>query len=174
MTITKEPADSLKAPTAPNLIISVDERIRNKSSHGAIYANARYSFNMLSEMRMRRLSGAIRAKADWFTKLQNAEIRDCWKTEAKSQSVETCERWKADPNSHIADIYERCNMLAEDHILTDLEIDYVFAELDYYASLHKPGTNIMLGAVDSVWCSDSLVDDETTKALKDYAAILEN
>ncbi|KAJ2825805.1 hypothetical protein GGI24_003066, partial [Coemansia furcata] len=144
MTITKEPADTSKAPAAPETMESVDERIRKKSSRGAIYTSSYYQLNTLSERRIRQMSGAIRAKPDWVNKSQSAEICERWKTEAKAQN------------------------------LTDLEIDYVFAELEYYASLHKPGTNIMLGAVDGVWCSDSLVDDETTKALKDYAAILEN
>ncbi|KAJ2074989.1 hypothetical protein GGH13_000934 [Coemansia sp. S155-1] len=124
--------------------MSVDERIRSKCSRGAFYDSAYRLLNTLSEQRIRKMSGAIRAKPDWVSKSQNAEICERWKAEAKTQN------------------------------LTDLEIDYVFAELDYYASLHKSGTNIMLGAVDGVWCSDALVDDETTKALKDYAAILEN
>ncbi|KAJ2702864.1 hypothetical protein H4218_000576 [Coemansia sp. IMI 209128] len=143
MAITMKTATP-KEPAATPEELSVDERIRKKCSRGAIYASAWCQFNTLSERRIRQMSGAIRAKPDWVTKSQNAEICERWKAEAKAQN------------------------------LTDLEIDYVFAELNYYVSLHKPGTNVVLGAVDGVWCSDSLVDDETTQALKDYAAILEN
>ncbi|KAJ2254578.1 hypothetical protein GGI13_002076 [Coemansia sp. RSA 455] len=144
MAITMKTGIPEAPAAAPESPMSVDERIRSKCSRGAIYASAYCQLNTLSEQRIRKMSGAIRAKPDWVSKSQNAEICERWKAEAKTQN------------------------------LTDLEIDYVFAELDYYASLHKSGTNIMLGAVDGVWCSDSLVDDETTKALKDYAAILEN
>ncbi|KAJ2749942.1 hypothetical protein GGI19_005384 [Coemansia pectinata] len=143
MAITRS-AGIPEAPAAPESPTSVDERIRNTSSRGAIYASANCQLNTLSERRIRQMSGAIRAKPDWVSKSQSAEICERWKAEAKAQN------------------------------LTDLEVDYVFAELGYYASLHKADTNIILGAVDGVWCSDSLVDDETTKALKDYAAILEN
>ncbi|KAJ2461107.1 hypothetical protein GGF42_000411 [Coemansia sp. RSA 2424] len=100
--------------------------------------------NTISEKRIRQMSSAIRAKPDWIAKSQSAEICERWKAEARAQS------------------------------LTDLEVDYVFAELSYYASLHGSDTSIVLSAVDGVWCSDSLVDKETTQALKDYAAILEN
>ncbi|KAJ2886643.1 hypothetical protein H4R27_000506 [Coemansia aciculifera] len=124
--------------------MSIDERIRSKCSRGAIYDSAYRPLNTLSEQRIRQMSGAIRAKPDWVSKSRSAEICERWKAEAKAQN------------------------------LTDLEVNYVFAELDYYASLHKADTNIMLSAVDGVWCSDSLVDDDTTKALKEYAAILEN
>ncbi|KAJ2637259.1 hypothetical protein GGF44_002982, partial [Coemansia sp. RSA 1694] len=100
--------------------------------------------NTLSEKRIRQMSSAIRAKPDWVT---------------ESQSAEVCERWKA---------------VARAQSLTDLEVDYVFAELSFYSSLHGSDTSIVLSAVDGVWCSDSLVDKETAQALKDYAAILEN
>ncbi|KAJ2796726.1 hypothetical protein H4S07_006136, partial [Coemansia furcata] len=118
MTIAKEPTDTSKAPAAPESMESVDERIRKKSGRGAIYTSSYCQLNTLSERRIRQMSSAIRAKPDWVNKSQSAEICERWKTEAKAQN------------------------------LTDLEIDYVFAELEYYASLHKPGTNIMLGAVD--------------------------
>ncbi|KAJ2453264.1 hypothetical protein GGF42_003839 [Coemansia sp. RSA 2424] len=123
---------------------SVDDRIRSKCGRGAIYASRCVQLNTLSEKRIRQMSSAIRAKPDWVAKSQNAEICERWKAEARAQS------------------------------LTDLEVDYVFAELDFYVSLHGSDTNIVLGAVDGVWCSDSLVDKETTQALKGYAAILEN
>ncbi|KAJ2063044.1 hypothetical protein GGI17_001991 [Coemansia sp. S146] len=124
--------------------MSIDERIRTIYRTGAVYREVLKEFDTLSEQRIRRMSSAIRAKSGWLNKSQSAEICERWKTEAKAQN------------------------------LTDLEVDYVFAELEYYASLHKADTNIMLGAVDGVWCSDSLIDDDTTKALKEYVAILEH
>ncbi|KAJ2491495.1 hypothetical protein IWW37_002270 [Coemansia sp. RSA 2050] len=124
--------------------MSVDERIRRTLCPGAIYASGFNALDTLSEKRMRQMSSTIRAKPDWVCKSQDTWAVEAWKAEARAQA------------------------------LTNLELDYVFAELDYYASLHSSDASIFLGAVDGVWCSDSLVDDKTVKALKDYAAILEN
>ncbi|KAJ2891795.1 hypothetical protein GGI21_005765, partial [Coemansia aciculifera] len=123
---------------------TVDDRIRATFTRGAIYVSGFNELNTLSEKRIRQMSGVLRAKPDWVAKSQNAEVCGRWKAEAKAQG------------------------------LTDLEVDYVLAELSFYASLHSPGTNLMLSAVDGVWCSDSLMDKKTTQALKDYVAILEN
>ncbi|KAJ2062167.1 hypothetical protein GGI17_002627 [Coemansia sp. S146] len=125
-------------------LVSVDERIRSTLYPGAVYASCFNDLNTLSERRIRLMSGAIRARPGWVQKSQSAETIETWKVEAKAQN------------------------------LTDLEIDYVFAELSFYASLHSSGTNIFLSAVDGVWLSDSVVDDKTAKALRDYATILEN
>ncbi|KAJ2335930.1 hypothetical protein GGI00_001106 [Coemansia sp. RSA 2681] len=134
------------APEAPatSKSTSVDELIRATYRPGAMYSATVRAFNTLSEKRIRQMSSAIRAKPDWIAKSQSAKICERWKTEARAQS------------------------------LTDLEVGYVFAELVFYASLHGSDTSIVLSAVDGVWCSDFLVDKETTQALKDYAAILEN
>ncbi|KAJ2746427.1 hypothetical protein GGI20_001345 [Coemansia sp. BCRC 34301] len=123
---------------------SVDERIRGTLPPGTLYASRFNELNTLSERRIRQMSSAVRAEPNWIQKLQSVEIRDRWRAEAKAQS------------------------------LTGLEVDYVFVELGFYASLHSSDTSIVLSAVDGVWCSDSLVDTETAQALKDYAVILED
>ncbi|KAJ2460424.1 hypothetical protein GGF42_000846 [Coemansia sp. RSA 2424] len=124
--------------------VSIDERIRSTFPPGALYASRFNELNTLSEKRIREMSSDIRTKPDWVTESQSAEVCEHWKAVARAQS------------------------------LTVLEIDYVFAELSFYASLHGSDTSIALSAVDGVWCSDSLVDKETAQALKDYAAILES
>ncbi|KAJ2006506.1 hypothetical protein GGI04_001855 [Coemansia thaxteri] len=139
-----EPSKVAEATSAAQESMTFDERIKSVSTRGAIYASGTKELNTLSEKHIRQMSGAIRAKPDWVIKLLDEEIAARWRAEAKEQG------------------------------LTDLELNYVFAELQFYASLHRPDSNIALGAVDGVWCSDSLIDDETTRALKDYAAILEN
>ncbi|KAJ2009775.1 hypothetical protein GGI04_000187 [Coemansia thaxteri] len=101
-------------------------------------------YNTLSEKRIMQASGSIRAKPGWACKLQNEDTVAQWKTDAKEQG------------------------------LAGLEVDYVVAELWYYASLHKTGSDAVLSAVDGVWCSDSLIDEGTTNALKYHAAMLEN
>ncbi|KAJ2911065.1 hypothetical protein GGI21_000234 [Coemansia aciculifera] len=94
------------------------------------------------EQRMRHMSGTIRAKPDWMDKLNDAEAVAEWTAEAKAKE------------------------------LTDIELRYVLDELQYYSSLHIPGSSIRLSATEGVWISDSLIDAQTTNALKDYAAVL--
>ncbi|KAJ2891155.1 hypothetical protein GGI21_005936, partial [Coemansia aciculifera] len=96
----------------------------------------------LSERRMRQMSSMIRAKPDWMDKLNDAETVAGWSVEAEA------------------------------HELTDAEFHYVLDELQYYSSLHILGSSVRLSAADGVWFSDSLIDVQTTNALKDYAAVL--
>ncbi|KAJ1670291.1 hypothetical protein GGF38_001629, partial [Coemansia sp. RSA 25] len=75
------------------------------------------------------------------------------------RDAETCAVWAAE---------------ARAKELTDVEFRYVLDELEYYSSLHPPGSNVRLSAADGVWFSDSLIDTATTNELKEYAAILES
>ncbi|KAJ2059769.1 hypothetical protein GGI17_004176 [Coemansia sp. S146] len=112
--------------------------------HVALYRREPGYLDTVYEKRMRKMSSNIRSKADWIEALNNAEVRADWAVEAKAQE------------------------------LTDVEFCYVLDELAYYSLLHFPGSNLRLSAADGVWFSDSLIDAETTKKLKDYAAILES
>ncbi|KAJ2822563.1 hypothetical protein FBU31_004554, partial [Coemansia sp. 'formosensis'] len=98
----------------------------------------------IHERRLRKMSRAIRARPDWMDTLNDADTRAGWAAEARALNV------------------------------TDLEFRYVLDELAYYSSLHSPDSNLRLSAADGVWFSDTLIDAETTKGLKDYAVILEN
>ncbi|KAJ2902331.1 hypothetical protein GGI21_004571, partial [Coemansia aciculifera] len=88
------------------------------------------------------MSSTIRANQDWMKKLNDVETVAEWSAEAKSKE------------------------------LTDVEFRYVLDELQYYSSLHIPGSSVRLSAADGVWLSGSLIDAQTTTALKDYAAVL--
>ncbi|KAJ2644200.1 hypothetical protein GGF44_000756 [Coemansia sp. RSA 1694] len=90
------------------------------------------------------MSSVIRAKTDWMETLRDAETCAVWAAEARAKE------------------------------LTDVEFRYVLDELEYYSSLHPPGSNVRLSAADGVWFSDSLIDTATTNELKEYAAILES
>ncbi|KAJ2771901.1 hypothetical protein IWQ56_001602, partial [Coemansia nantahalensis] len=46
--------------------------------------------------------------------------------------------------------------------------------LAYYAAQHTPGSSLRLSAVEKVWVSDSLIDEDTAAELKRYGAILED
>ncbi|KAJ2473142.1 hypothetical protein IWW56_006023, partial [Coemansia sp. RSA 2131] len=106
-----------------------------------MYTATKNDICSLSEKRIRLMSGAIRSNDDWITKMASPEIRAHWAREAKEQE------------------------------LTECEINYVFDELNHYAALHVPGSSIKLSAVENVWVSDSLIDDDTTQELKRYAAV---
>ncbi|KAJ2346536.1 hypothetical protein GGF43_004964, partial [Coemansia sp. RSA 2618] len=120
------------------------EKFKAKYSRSALYASTSNTLNTKSEQRLRLMSGAIRAKDDWITKMESPEIRARWVRESKEQG------------------------------LTEREIDYVFEELAHYAALHVPGSSAKLSAVENVWVSDSLIDEDTTAELKRYAAVLED
>ncbi|KAJ1846940.1 hypothetical protein H4S02_000579 [Coemansia sp. RSA 2611] len=135
-------SDNSGTSPAPGSFEELTAKFARQFSNGAIYASLSTTLNTKSEKRIRLMSGAIRAKDDWITKMQNPEIRLRWAREAKEQE------------------------------LTEREIDYVFDELVFYAALHRHGSNVKLSAVEGVWMSDSLIDEETTAELKRYAAIL--
>ncbi|KAJ2503600.1 hypothetical protein GGH96_000160 [Coemansia sp. RSA 1972] len=113
-------------------------------SNHTMYTATKNDICSLSERRIRLMSGAIRSEDNWITNMASPDIRAHWAREAKEQE------------------------------LTEGEIDYVFEELNHYAALHVPGSSAKLSAVENVWVSDSLVDDDTTQELKRYAAVLEN
>ncbi|KAJ1828440.1 hypothetical protein LPJ56_001112 [Coemansia sp. RSA 2599] len=123
--------------------ITIDQRLRELFPSGAIFLGYTENLNTLSERRIRSASGAIRMKPDWMTKMNNQTIRDRWTAEAVAQG------------------------------LTEKEIAYLFDELEYYATLHVPGSKIFLSSVERVWYSDELIDEETAGKLREHAAVLE-
>ncbi|KAJ1817081.1 hypothetical protein LPJ56_002157, partial [Coemansia sp. RSA 2599] len=99
---------------------AIDRRLRELYPSGAIFLGYIENLNTLSERRIRSASGAIRMKPDWMTKMNNQAIRDRWTAEAMAQG------------------------------LTEKEIAYLFDELEYYATLHVPGSKIFLSSVERV------------------------
>ncbi|WP_433519941.1 DUF4246 domain-containing protein [Nonomuraea sp. CA-143628] len=57
--------------------------------------------------------------------------------------------------------------------LTEAQIRYVLAELAYYAELRDERTGIEVSAVDGVWQSDTLVDEELRSRLREAVRVLE-
>ncbi|KAJ2781373.1 hypothetical protein GGI15_003239 [Coemansia interrupta] len=123
---------------------SINQRLREKFWPKAIYDAAPAKIETRSQKRVRQMCDAIRAKPNWTEKLKNAEIRARWSAEAKTNG------------------------------LNDPELAYALDKLDYFASLHVPGSGIGMSTVEQVWVSDSLIDQETDTKLKEYAAILED
>ncbi|GGO58467.1 hypothetical protein GCM10012287_56690 [Streptomyces daqingensis] len=98
----------------------------------------------LRELQMIQCSAAIREKPRWFEKMNDAEIVSRWTQEAVAQG------------------------------LTEAQIEYVLDELRHYAALRDGRTGIEVSAVDGVWQSDSLVDDELRSRLRDAVRVLED
>ncbi|WP_190092771.1 DUF4246 domain-containing protein [Streptomyces melanogenes] len=97
----------------------------------------------LRELQMMQCSSHIRAKPDWFDKMNDADIVARWTQEAVAQG------------------------------LTEAQIRYVLAELVHYAALRDGRTGIEVSAVDGVWHSDTLVDEELRTRLRDAVQVLE-
>ncbi|WP_460807529.1 DUF4246 domain-containing protein [Micromonospora zhanjiangensis] len=97
----------------------------------------------LRELEMMRLSAEIRAKPQWFVKMNDADIVARWTREAAAQG------------------------------LTEAQIRYVLAELSYYARLRDERTGIEVSAVDGVWQSDTLIDSELRSRLREAVRVLE-
>ncbi|MFD9457628.1 DUF4246 domain-containing protein [Streptomyces sp. NPDC059985] len=97
----------------------------------------------LRELEMMECSSHIRAKPGWFDKMRDADIVARWTQEALSQG------------------------------LTEAQVRYVLAELVHYAALRDARTGIEVSAVDGVWQSDSLIDDELASRLRRAVEVLE-
>ncbi|MER6784175.1 DUF4246 domain-containing protein [Streptomyces sp. NPDC000658] len=97
----------------------------------------------LRELQMMQCSALIRAKPEWFDKMNDADIVARWTQEAVSQG------------------------------LTEAQVRYVLAELRYYADLRDGRTGVEVSAVDGVWQSDTLVDDELRSRLRKAVQVLE-
>lgn len=97
----------------------------------------------LRELQMTQCSAHIRAKPGWFEKMHDAGIAARWTREAVGQG------------------------------LTEAQVRYVLAELAHYAGLRDGGTGVEVSAVDGVWQSDTLIDDELGSRLRDAVRVLE-
>lgn len=92
---------------------------------------------------MMQCSSHIRAKPGWFDKMNDADIVARWTREAVAQG------------------------------LTEAQVRYVLAELLHYAALRDGGTGVEVSAVDGVWQSDTLIDDELGSRLREAVRVLE-
>ncbi|MGW4023162.1 DUF4246 domain-containing protein [Streptomyces sp. NPDC005009] len=97
----------------------------------------------LRELEMMRCSSHIRAKPEWFDKMNDADIVARWTREAVAQG------------------------------LTEAQVRYVLDELRYYAALRDGRTGVEVSAVDGVWQSDTLVDDKLGSRLREAVRVLE-
>ncbi len=97
----------------------------------------------LRELEMIACSAQVRAKSGWFEKMHDASIVAKWTEEALAQG------------------------------LTEAQVRYVLAELAHYAALRDESTGVEVSAVDGVWQSDTLVDEELGARLRAAVRVLE-
>ncbi|WP_093868242.1 DUF4246 domain-containing protein [Streptomyces sp. KS_5] len=97
----------------------------------------------LRELQMMQCSAQIRAKPGWFDKMNDAGVVARWTREAVEQG------------------------------LTEAQVRYVLAELAHYAALRDERSGVEVSAVDGVWHSDTLVDDELRSRLREAVQVLE-
>jgi hypothetical protein len=97
----------------------------------------------LIELNMMHLSASIRSKSKWFDKFKDIIIRNKWKQEALQQNL-----------------------------LSEKQIDYVLAELEYYDSIRE--NSMEMSTVDGVWQSDELIPDDIKQSLITCVSSLEN
>ncbi|MEU5752963.1 DUF4246 domain-containing protein [Streptomyces sp. NPDC047829] len=97
----------------------------------------------LRELQMMRCSSLIREKPGWCEKMHDADIVGRWSREAIAQS------------------------------LTEAQVRFVLDELSHYASLRDARTGAEVSAVDGVWQSDTLVDEELRGRLREAVRVLE-
>ncbi|MER7763189.1 DUF4246 domain-containing protein [Streptomyces sp. NPDC097619] len=97
----------------------------------------------LRELQMMQCSAHLRTKPDWSEKMLDAGIAEKWTREAVEQG------------------------------LTEAQIRYVLAELAHYAAQRDADTGIEPSAVDGVWQSDALVDEELGARLREAVRVLE-
>ncbi|GHC85108.1 hypothetical protein GCM10010309_63290 [Streptomyces violaceochromogenes] len=92
---------------------------------------------------MMQCSAHIRAKPEWFDKMNDADIVARWTQEAIAQG------------------------------LTEAQVRYVLDELAHYAALRDGRTGVEVSAVDGVWQSDELIDDTLRSRLRKAVQVLE-
>ncbi|WP_327257159.1 DUF4246 domain-containing protein [Streptomyces sp. NBC_01244] len=97
----------------------------------------------LRELQMMQCSSHLRSKPAWFDKMNDADVAARWTQEAVAQG------------------------------LTEAQVRYVLAELGYYAALRDARTGIEVSAVDGVWQSDDLVDEQLRSRLGEAVRVLE-
>ncbi|MFD5066343.1 DUF4246 domain-containing protein [Streptomyces sp. NPDC058369] len=97
----------------------------------------------LRELEMITCSAHLRAKPGWFDKMNDPDIVARWTREATAQG------------------------------LTEAQVRFVLAELARYTELRDARTGIEVSAVDGVWQSDTLIDDELRSRLREAVRVLE-
>eukprot|EP00916_Digyalum_oweni_P013015 GHVL01021391.1.p1 GENE.GHVL01021391.1~~GHVL01021391.1.p1 ORF type:complete len:420 (+),score=102.86 GHVL01021391.1:92-1351(+) len=101
----------------------------------------------LAEKAIDEIASSIRAKPEWWKKIENVDILNKWRLECVNKNI-------------------------NGHTLTDNNFDFVLEELKFHASLSDD--NIRLSPVLGAWESDTLINKDMKNKLCDYVTNWEN
>ncbi|OSC98802.1 hypothetical protein PYCCODRAFT_1417139 [Trametes coccinea BRFM310] len=124
----------------------------------------------LVELRMRKFSGMIRSKPDWWTKVNDPEIKDKWRKEMVEEDRKAVGKlWGGEERFK----HGRGTKQWPRDPITDAQLDYIFEELKYEASRYDEQTGIFSTSIPKVYESRSLIPARLESALFSGACILE-
>ncbi|KAI0824348.1 hypothetical protein BC628DRAFT_1420093 [Trametes gibbosa] len=124
----------------------------------------------LVELRMRRFSGAIRSKLNWWVKVHDADIVMKWRAEMVEQDRATVDTfWGGDERFEYGDGEKQWPR----EPINDAQLDYIFAQLRYEADHRDPATGIFATAIPKVHESRSLIPSGLKSSLVSCVSILE-
>ncbi|KAI0631405.1 hypothetical protein C8Q77DRAFT_1060680 [Trametes polyzona] len=103
---------------------------------------------------MRRFSGMIRAKPDWWTKVHDSTITSRWRAEMVEQDRATVDKfWGGEQRFE----YGNGDKKWPRDAITDAQLNYIFDQLQYEAGQRDPITGIYAAAVPRVYESRDLI-----------------
>ncbi|KAI9505557.1 hypothetical protein GGI26_002589 [Coemansia sp. RSA 1358] len=134
------------APTDSNRYNIISNLILKKHGPKALHNSFDAALKTAVELRIMRISAAIRKDPGWLEHVDNDDTQQHW-----------------------------ASMIQEKFGATVKDAEYVLAELKYYRKLQEQCKNDEIqGGVDMVWIKDVAADDEITRQIKEHAATLES
>ncbi|KAJ2970928.1 hypothetical protein NUW54_g12620 [Trametes sanguinea] len=124
----------------------------------------------LVELRMRKFSGMIRSKPDWWTKVNDPEIMAKWREEMVEEDRKAVQKlWGGEERFR----HGRGTKQWPRDPITDAQLNYIFEELKYEASRYEERTGIFSTSIPKAYESRSLIPTELKAALISGVSALE-
>ncbi|OSD06643.1 hypothetical protein PYCCODRAFT_1383781 [Trametes coccinea BRFM310] len=125
----------------------------------------------LIELRMRRFSGMIRSKPDWWAKINDPQLVAKWRQEMVEQDREAVDRlWGGEERYKHGSGKKKWPRDA----ITEAQLDYIFDQLKYEASQRDEETGIFASAIPKVYESRSLIPADLKASLLSGVTVLES
>ncbi|TBU22544.1 hypothetical protein BD311DRAFT_770246 [Dichomitus squalens] len=125
----------------------------------------------LVELRMRRFSGTVRSKPDWWRKIHDDEIVMKWRREMIEHDTVMVDKFWGGDKYYDSGTGEKQWPREK---ISDVQLSYIFDELRYEASQYDKGTGIFATAIHQVYESRSLIPDDLKRLLLRGVVALEN
>ena len=110
----------------------------------------------LLELRMWKLSGHIRSKPNWWTKVQDPELTAKWREEMVEQDAAIVDRFWGGPKRLEWDLSTTGERQWPRSKITNAQLDYIFDQLRYEATRYDAATGIFVRTFPSWWFVASL------------------